>query len=100
MGRPRGSTGVREGTMAVTQTPTGSGTTEVSSAMACTGPRRQAAPASCSMWSGSGVRRRWGTRDRATTWPSSSTATALVAVVPMSIPTVSEPDTVVIVGSL
>ena len=37
-------------------------------------------------------------RERASTVPFSSAATAFTAVVPMSIPTVTEPDTVVMIG--
>ena len=86
--------------MLATHTPTGSGAIAVSSANALSGPCRQARAASCSRWSGSGARTRWATRARASTRPSPSAATALVAVVPMSIPTVTEPDTSVISGSL
>ena len=39
--------------------------------------------------SGSGATTLWGTRLRATTWPSSSTASALTDVVPTSTPTVT-----------
>ena len=49
---------------------------------------------------GAGESRRWGMRDRARTLPSSSTATAFTAVVPMSMPTVTEPDTAVIIRPL
>ena len=40
----------------------------------------------------------WATRARATTAPVSSAATAFTAVVPISMPTVIEPDAVVIIG--
>ena len=52
------------------------------------GPWRHARSASCSRKSGVGVITWWGIRDRATTRPSPSTATALAAVVPTSIPMV------------
>ncbi len=84
--------------MLVTQTPASSPTPRVTWARARRGPRRQACPASCSSWSGAGVIRRWGMRARARTAPFSSAATALTAVVPMSIPTVTEPDTTVMIG--
>ncbi len=53
------------------------------------GPARQARLASWRRMSGSGAITRWGTLPRATTVPSSSTATALTDVVPTSTPTVT-----------
>ena len=51
--------------------------------------RRQALSMSCSRVPGSGDRVPWATRVRASTCPSSSAATALTEVVPMSIPIVT-----------
>ena len=56
---------------------------------AANGPRRQASSASCSSRSGAGTRSWCGIRARAATRPSSSAATALTAVVPMSMPIVT-----------
>ncbi len=53
------------------------------------GPLHQAFLASWRRRSGSGATTLWGTRLRATTWPFSSTATALTEVVPTSTPTVT-----------
>ena len=49
---------------------------------------------------GAGVIRRCGMRARARTVPVSSAATAFTAVVPMSMPTVTEPDTTVMIRPL
>ena len=86
--------------MLVTHTPARSVTPSDTWARARIGPRRQAWPASCSSWSGAGVIRRCGTRARARTVPVSSAATAFTAVVPMSMPTVTEPDTTVMIRPL
>ncbi len=57
------------------------------------GPACQARLASWRRMSGSGATTLWGTLARATTWPSSSTASALTDVVPTSTPTVTgRPD--------
>ena len=56
---------------------------------AANGPRRHASSASCSSRSGAGTRSWCGIRTRAVTRPSSSAATALTAVVPMSMPIVT-----------
>ncbi len=61
----------------------------VTSTNALRGPARQARLASWRRMSGSGAMTLCGTRLRATTWPSSSTATALTDVVPTSTPTVT-----------
>ena len=53
------------------------------------GPARHARLASWRRTSGSGATTLWGTRLRATTTPSSSTATAFTEVVPTSTPTVT-----------
>ena len=64
-----------------------------SSAVTCSkaffGPARQARLASWRRMSASGANTWWGTRLRATTTPSSSTATAFTEVVPTSTPTVT-----------
>ena len=99
-GTPRRSTAVSEGTIPETQIPAirwgssapgrsvGVAIASRSTARARRGPRRQAAAASCSMWSPDEWMIRCGTRELATTSPSSATASALTEVVPMSIPTV------------
>ena len=61
----------------------------VTAANALRGPARQARLASWRRMSGSGASTRCGTLPRATTPPSSSTATALTEVVPTSTPTVT-----------
>ena len=86
--------------MLVTHTPARSVTPSVTCASARIGPRRQAWPASCSSWSGAGVISRCGTRARASTAPLASAATAFTAVVPISMPTVTEPDTTVMTRPL
>ena len=65
------------------------------------GPQRAPAPRPAGVvleLSGAGAIRRCGTRARARTVPFSSAATAFTAVVPMSMPTVTEPDTAVMIG--
>ena len=87
MGRPSASTAVSDGTIAETATARASG--RPSCSRAASGPRRQASSASCSSWSGAGTRSWCGIRTRAATLPCSSAATALTAVVPMSMPIVT-----------
>ena len=84
---PSASTAVRDGTIAETATARASG--RPSRSRACNGPFRQASSASCSSLSGAGTRSRCGMRALAATWPCSSAATALTAVVPMSMPIVT-----------
>ena len=86
-GRPAASTAVSDGTIAATATARASATPSWSSAVS--GPRRHASSASCSSRSGAGTRSWCGIRTRAVTWPFSSAATALTAVVPMSMPIVT-----------
>ena len=78
--------------MEATVTPA-SGAPSPSSAVTCSvglpGPARQAFLASWRSTSGSGATTLCGTRLRATTWPFSSTASALTDVVPTSTPTVT-----------
>ena len=88
-GRPPASTAVIDGTMAETATARASGRS--SSAQARRGPSDHAWPASCSMQSAEGTIRSWGILTRASMAPSGPAATALTAVVPMSIPTVTSP---------
>src|SRR5438067_482334 len=96
---PLASTAQSDGTIPVTLTATTSSLAMAASARR--GPRRQAWAASCSSWSGWGVSSLWGTRVRATTFPSSSAATAFTDVVPMSMPTANgECDAGVIVRPL
>ena len=87
-GTPLASTAVSDGTMAATQAARGSPACRTSS-HAAAAPRRQAPAASCSRRPGAGARNSWGCRVRARIVPVSSTATALVAVVPTSIPIVT-----------
>ena len=87
IGTPSASTAVSDGTIADTATARASGLASCSSA--ASGPLRQACAASCSSLSGSGIPRGCGIRVRATTLPRSSAATALTAVVPMSMPIVT-----------
>ena len=87
IGRPPESTAVSDGTIADTATASASGRASWFSAVS--GPCRQASSALCSSRSGVGTRNSCGIRARATTRPSSSAATALTAVVPMSMPIVT-----------
>ena len=79
--------------MEATATPAGlrpaSASCACTSAYALRGPARQARLASWRKMSGSGATTLCGTLLRATTWPSSSTATALTDVVPTSTPMVT-----------
>ncbi|CFR82209.1 Uncharacterised protein [Mycobacterium tuberculosis] len=87
IGRPAGSTAVSDGTIAATASARVSGPTSRSSA--ANGPRRHASSASCSSRSGAGTASWWPIRTRAVTRPLSSAATALTAVVPISMPIVT-----------
>ena len=79
--------------MEATATPASRWPSPVSCSVTCSkalrGPARHARLASWRRMSGSGAITRWGTRLRATTFPSSSTASALTDVVPTSTPTVT-----------
>ncbi len=75
--------------MEVTAIPAGSPSSCADTAAnARLGPRRHAWATSWSRLAADAVLTRWGTRTRAITWPFGSTATALTAVVPTSMPTV------------
>ena len=81
--------------MEATATPASEFPSASSCAVTCSkalrGPARQAFLASWRRMSGSGATTLWGTLLRATTWPFSSTASALTDVVPTSTPTVTGP---------
>ncbi len=90
---PRLLTAVIDGTMEATATPASwcppVSSSAVTRSNALRGPARHARLASWRRMSGSGASTRWGTLLRATTLPSSSTASAFTDVVPTSTPTVT-----------